>query len=137
VLAFPVYWWSFPAGLKGWVDRVWSQGSAYTFTPERSHGLLRDRPVLLLCSAGSRASTYRRYGYDVAMRTQIDVGVLGYGGLTTMTSEFYYEVYEDAPHVTGTCSVRGRWARSGSVTPYRPQQPEVASPDQGIGGSSS
>ena len=67
------------------------------------------------------------------MRTQIDVGVLGYGGLTTMTSEFYYEVYDDAPHVTGTCSVRGRWARSGSVTPYRPQQPEVASPDQGIG----
>jgi len=67
------------------------------------------------------------------MRTQIDVGVLGYGGLTTMTSEFYYEVDDDAPHVTGTCSVRGRWARSGSVTPYRPQQPEVASPDQGVG----
>jgi NAD(P)H dehydrogenase (quinone) len=96
VLVFPVYWWSFPAMLKGWVDRVWSQGWAYDFTPARSRGLLRDRPVLLLAVAGSRAATYRRYGYDAAMRTQIDVGVLGYGGLHDVTSEFFHEVDDDA-----------------------------------------
>ena len=43
---FPVWWWSFPAMLKGWIDRVWSEGWAYNFTPERSKGLLRDRPTI-------------------------------------------------------------------------------------------
>ena len=77
---FPVWWWSLPAMLKGWIDRVFSSGWAYDFTPGHSRGLLRDRPTLLLCVAGSKESTYRKYGYDAAMRTQIDIGILGYCG---------------------------------------------------------
>ena len=30
---FPVWWWSFPAILKGWFDRVFSEGWAYNFEP--------------------------------------------------------------------------------------------------------
>jgi NAD(P)H dehydrogenase (quinone) len=26
---FPVWWWSFPATTKGWIDRVWNNGWAY------------------------------------------------------------------------------------------------------------
>ena len=26
---FPVWWWSFPAATKGWIDRVWNNGWAY------------------------------------------------------------------------------------------------------------
>jgi putative NADPH-quinone reductase len=26
---FPVWWWSLPAMLKGWIDRVWNNGWAY------------------------------------------------------------------------------------------------------------
>jgi NAD(P)H dehydrogenase (quinone) len=92
---FPVYWWSFPAILKGWIDRVWSQGWAYEFTPERSRGKLADRPVALLGSAGSRASTYRRYGYDRAMTTAIDIGILGYCGLTNVATSTFHDVNDD------------------------------------------
>jgi NAD(P)H dehydrogenase (quinone) len=125
VLAFPVWWWSFPAMLKGWVDRVWSQGWAYTFSPERSRGLLPDKPVLLLAVAGSRASTYRRYGYDGAMRTQIDIGVLGYGGLTDVTAEFFHEVDDDAAarprHLARARALGGEWlSRPRSATPGLP-----------------
>jgi len=39
VLQFPLWWWSFPAVLKGWVDRVLTSGFAYgkgaTLTPRR------------------------------------------------------------------------------------------------------
>ena len=92
---FPVWWWSLPAMLKGWIDRVFSSGWAYDFTPGHSRGLLRDRPTLLLCAAGSRESTYRKYGYDAAMRTQIDIGILGYCGIRDITTEFFYEVDDD------------------------------------------
>jgi NAD(P)H dehydrogenase (quinone) len=96
VLVFPVWWWSFPAVLKGWFDRVFSQGWAYDFTPGRSRGLLADRPTLLLGIGGSRASTYRRYGYDEAMRTQIDVGMLGYCGLRDVQTVLLHEADDDA-----------------------------------------
>jgi NAD(P)H dehydrogenase (quinone) len=94
-LVFPIYWWSFPALLKGWIDRVWSQGWAYDFAPARSRGLMADRPVALLGSAGSRASTYRRYGYDRAMTTAIDVGILGYCGLTNVATSIFHDVNDD------------------------------------------
>lgn len=29
VMVFPVWWWSMPAMLKGWIDRVWGYGFAY------------------------------------------------------------------------------------------------------------
>jgi NAD(P)H dehydrogenase (quinone) len=92
---FPVWWWSLPAMLKGWIDRVFASGWAYEFTPSRSRGLLRDRPTLLLCVAGSREATYRKYGYDTAMHTQIDVGILGYCGIRDIGTEFFYEVDDD------------------------------------------
>jgi NAD(P)H dehydrogenase (quinone) len=92
---FPVWWWSFPAMLKGWIDRVWSSGWAYSFSPGRSRGLLPDRPTILLCVAGSRASTYRKYGYDEAMRVQIEVGTLGYCGIRDISTVVFHEVDDD------------------------------------------
>ena len=72
---FPVWWRSFPAMLKGWIDRVWCQGWACDFTIRQSRGLLALERAVLLCSAGSSAATCRRYGYQEAMRRSIDVGV--------------------------------------------------------------
>jgi NAD(P)H dehydrogenase (quinone) len=48
------------------------------------------RPV-----AGSRYVTYEKYGYDQAMRTQIDIGVMSYAGLHDVRSQFFYEVDDD------------------------------------------
>ncbi len=94
-MVFPVWWWSFPAMLKGWIDRVWSSGWAYEFAPDRSRGLLADRPTMLLCMAGSRAATYAKYGYGDAMHAQIDIGVLGYCGIRDITTHVFYEVDDD------------------------------------------
>lgn len=119
-LVFPVYWWCFPAMLKGWIDRVWSQGWAYDFTPERSRGRLADRPVALLGSAGSRASTYRRYGYDRAMTTAIDIGVLGYCGLTNVATSIFHDVNEDPTILAGHLAEAQRIGRGFAAWP-RPE----------------
>ncbi|MEI7466129.1 MAG: NAD(P)H-dependent oxidoreductase [Burkholderiales bacterium] len=96
VFAFPVWWWSFPAVLKGWIDRVFTEGWAYRFEPGLSRGLLRDRPTLLLGACGSRESTFRKYGYAEAMRVQLDVGILGYCGLRDVHTQLFYDVERDA-----------------------------------------
>jgi NAD(P)H dehydrogenase (quinone) len=88
-LVFPVYWWSFPAMLKGWIDRVMTQGFAYDFTLERSRGLLKTRKAILLGSGGSSHATYRRYGYHGAMQRQIDAGILGYCGIADVETHIF------------------------------------------------
>src|SRR5690606_10841444 len=34
VLVYPVYWWSMPGLLKGWIDRVFTRGWAYDYGRE-------------------------------------------------------------------------------------------------------
>ncbi len=93
---FPVWWWSFPAMLKGWIDRVWCNGWAYDFTVERSIGRLDLSKAVLLCPGGSSADVYRRYGYHEGMRRCIDVGVLGYCGIDTVDMHIFPSVDDDA-----------------------------------------
>lgn len=91
---FPVWWWSFPALLKGWIDRVFHLGWAYTEESGVERGILRDRRVLLLATAGAPERTYRKYGYGEAMRVQMEVGILGYCGLQDVKTHLFYEVNE-------------------------------------------
>lgn len=72
---FPVWWWSFPATTKGWIDRVWNNGWAYG--PRK----LPHRKALLLGSAGGSAEYYARLGTEEAMRVQIVSGIMAYCGI--------------------------------------------------------
>ncbi len=89
VLVYPVYWWSFPALLKGWIDRVFCNGWAYDEVPHsgtitRKLGRLT---VHLVAIGGADLRTYARHGYFAAMRTQIDHGIFDYCGARVVTSE--------------------------------------------------
>lgn len=78
---FPVWWWSFPAMLKGWIDRVWSQGWAYDFKYDKAKGLLNLKKAVLLGAGGTSHQDYRKYGYYGAMQRQLDTGIMKYCGI--------------------------------------------------------
>lgn len=82
VLVYPVYWWSFPALLKGWIDRVFANGWAYASDASGADTKkkLTRLEVALVAVAGADAGTYARHGYFGAMRTQIDHGIFDYCG---------------------------------------------------------
>lgn len=96
VLVYPVYWWSMPGLLKGWIDRVFTNGWAYD---DRSDAglvkLLGRLPVHLVGLGGADAGTYARRGYFGAMKTQIDHGIFDYCGAPVVTSELLLETGED------------------------------------------
>lgn len=93
VLVYPVYWWSFPGQLKGWIDRVFSNGWAYDETPDgRLLKRLGRLSVHLIGIGGADGGTYARHGYDRAMRTQIDHGIFDFCGAKVVTSEFLTDV---------------------------------------------
>lgn len=98
VLAYPIYWWSFPALLKGWIDRVFTQGWAYE---DDANGKLVKKlqhlQIHLLALGGADQRTYARHGYFGAMKTQIDHGIFGYCGARVVTSELLLASDSGAP----------------------------------------
>ena len=87
VLVYPVYWWSMPALLKGWIDRVFSNGWAFDFSGDLKHvKLLQRLRVHLVGLAGADARTYERHGYGAAMKAQIEHGIFDYCGATVLSS---------------------------------------------------
>jgi NAD(P)H dehydrogenase (quinone) len=88
VLVYPVYWWSMPGLLKGWIDRVFVNGWAY----DEGSGTklvkkLQHLKVHLIGIGGADTGTYTRHGYFDAMKTQIDHGIFDYCGACVVTSE--------------------------------------------------
>ncbi|WP_258058658.1 NAD(P)H-dependent oxidoreductase [Arthrobacter sp. B1805] len=99
VLIFPVFWWSMPALLKGWIDRVFVNGWAFDVAAEG--GMKRNLVNLtthLIPVAGDDAGVYDRHGYEQALRTQIEHGIIDYCGSRRGLTMFVYESEsEDAP----------------------------------------
>ncbi|MBO9793098.1 MULTISPECIES: NAD(P)H-dependent oxidoreductase [Xanthomonas] len=88
VLVFPIYWWSFPALLKGWIDRVFTLGWAFDESAEgKIVKKLQHLDVHMLAIGGADERTYARHGYFGAMKTQINHGIFDFCGAPVRTSE--------------------------------------------------
>ncbi|MEU7923330.1 NAD(P)H-dependent oxidoreductase [Micromonospora zamorensis] len=101
VLVFPVYWWSMPALLKGWIDRVFINGWAFDYAP--STGIqprLQRLTTHLLPIAGDDAGLYERHGYGQALRTQIEHGIVDYCGSRRGVTAFVHESEQDDSSAT-------------------------------------
>ncbi|MCP1501237.1 NAD(P)H dehydrogenase (quinone) [Pseudomonas migulae] len=99
VLVYPVYWWSMPAILKGWIDRVFTNGWAFDFTADSLEKKLGHMRVHLIGVGGADAGTFDRHGFTEAMRTQIDHGIFDYCGAQVLTSELFLESESQDPAV--------------------------------------
>lgn len=62
IFQFPLYWFSMPAILKGWMDRVLCQGFAFDFPGFYESGFLKDKLALLSITTGGTAEMYSKTG---------------------------------------------------------------------------
>ncbi|HZY82843.1 MAG TPA: NAD(P)H-dependent oxidoreductase [Cyclobacteriaceae bacterium] len=77
IFHFPFWWWSVPAILKGWFDRVLSKGYAYGDVEK-----LKGKRALMVITAettGDRFTIDGRKKHDILYN--IEEGVLGYVGM--------------------------------------------------------
>lgn len=117
VLVYPVYWWSFPAQLKGWIDRVFIQEWAFSEQEGRIVKLLGHLPVHLFAIGAADTRTYLRRGYFTSMRNQIEQGIFGYCGAPVVTSELLLTGDEGYP------DTHYRLARQWGQQIFSPQEP--------------
>jgi len=87
---FPVWWWSFPAPTKSWIDRVWNNGWAYGASK------LPHARALLIGSCSSSAAGFAKRGYDNAMQTQLVVGIMNYCGIADAELRLLHDVTDDS-----------------------------------------
>ena len=90
VIIFPVWWWSMPALMKGWIDRVWNNGWAYGGS-NYPHA-----KVLMLAVAGGSATSFAKRGYDQAMLVQLETGILRYCGVADTALHMLYGSFDAA-----------------------------------------
>ncbi len=89
IFHFPFWWWSVPAIMKGWFDRVLSRGYAYG-----DSGMLCDKKALLVITAETkraRFSEVARRSHDVLY--SIEEGVLRYVGFKVVPAFVAAEIY--------------------------------------------
>ncbi|XP_074126606.1 ribosyldihydronicotinamide dehydrogenase [quinone]-like isoform X1 [Sminthopsis crassicaudata] len=62
IFQFPLYWFSVPAIMKGWMDRVLCQGFAFEFPECFDRGFLQNKLALISFTTGGDAELYSKTG---------------------------------------------------------------------------
>ncbi|MBV6715374.1 NAD(P)H oxidoreductase [Paenibacillus chitinolyticus] len=88
---FPLWWYSLPAMLKGYIERVWNHGFAYG--PQK----LPHRKVLWLSLAALTPEQLAKRNYDRMINHQLNVGLAEYAGIPTSKVEFLYDTLSSNP----------------------------------------
>ncbi|XP_020645450.3 ribosyldihydronicotinamide dehydrogenase [quinone] [Pogona vitticeps] len=68
IFQFPLYWFSMPAIMKGWMDRVFVQGFAHDFPKCYDSGLLKNKLALLSFTTGGDKGMYSDGGVSGDIR---------------------------------------------------------------------
>lgn len=62
ILQFPMWWYSVPAIMKGWIDRIFAFGVTYDFGRTWDRGVMRGKRAMLAFTTGAPESTFATDG---------------------------------------------------------------------------
>ncbi|WP_394825795.1 NAD(P)H-dependent oxidoreductase [Pendulispora albinea] len=98
ILQFPLWWFSMPAILKGWVDRVFAYGLAYGYKGKGNHyrygeGAFKGKRAMLSAIVGGPAEDYSPRGINGPLEQllfPITHGTLFFPGMDVLPSHAVY-----------------------------------------------
>ncbi|WQF82291.1 Putative Flavoprotein-like superfamily [Colletotrichum destructivum] len=104
ILQFPLWWYSMPAILKGWVDRVFTSGFGYglgEYNEKRwgdryGEGRLEGKRAMLIVTVGAPSQQYSARGIAGPIEDilfPITHGILFYTGVDVLPSFVYWMAY--------------------------------------------
>ena len=87
---FPRLDWTYPAILKGWIQRVFSFGFAYMASKEGVKGLLKNKKVLLINTAGAPEEFYKTSGLQDAFMKIYNMTFKVYSAIPQVDNVTFY-----------------------------------------------
>uniref|UniRef100_A0A4W5NTZ8 NAD(P)H quinone dehydrogenase 1 n=1 Tax=Hucho hucho TaxID=62062 RepID=A0A4W5NTZ8_9TELE len=108
IFQFPMYWFTVPAILKGWMDRVLTLGFAYTSEKRYSQGIFKK--AMLSFTTGSHESMFSANGINGDMNVTLwplQNGILHYCGFQVLAPQIFWA----PPHIPSEarCSMLEAW----------------------------
>ena len=91
-MVFPLWWASYPAIIKGYIDRVLTYGFAYKNGPNGIEGLLTGKKVLLFTSMGNSIEQYEEKNLLNAFEHTLGHEVFGFCGMEIVNHEFFPQI---------------------------------------------
>ncbi|QJF52585.1 NAD(P)H-dependent oxidoreductase [Roseobacter ponti] len=90
IFQFPLWWFGFPAIMKGWVDRTFAAGRIYGGSPPYEGGRFRGRRALLSLTTGAPAEVYEADGMHgdlMGILRPIHRGILSFVGYDVLAPQ--------------------------------------------------
>lgn len=93
----PVWWFSVPAILKGWFDRIFAAGFAWDFGKTYDNGLLTGKTGMLSLTTGGSATAYEPTGINGDINQTlfaINHGILSFCGMTVLEPFIAFSIFQ-------------------------------------------
>ncbi len=90
VVIYPLWWFDRPAILKGWFDRVFTNGFAFSFNEQGVQGLLKDKRAIVVVTAGGTKEDFGKNADQLTKSTT--EGTLAFCGITDIVDRVFYSV---------------------------------------------
>ncbi|KAM8945965.1 NAD(P)H dehydrogenase [quinone] 1 [Pelodytes ibericus] len=100
IFQFPVYWFGLPAILKGWFDRVLTQGFAYSLQSMYDNGHFKNKKAVLSFTTGGLESMYTPTGINGDINVilwPVQQGVLHFCGFQVLEPQICYSIAHTPP----------------------------------------
>lgn len=97
---FPLWWFSVPAILKGWVDRVFAMGRVYGQGRLYEDGVFKGKKALLSLTTGGAGAAYMADGFNgdlYGMLRPIHRGILEFTGFSVLAPHVVYGPARQTP----------------------------------------
>ncbi|XP_050415459.1 ribosyldihydronicotinamide dehydrogenase [quinone] [Patella vulgata] len=95
IFQFPLYWFSMPAILKGWVDRVFANGFAFNYAKAQIYdsGLMSGKKAMLSLTTGGPDTLYTNKGLNGDINIilwPMEYGILRFVGFDVLKAQVSY-----------------------------------------------
>ncbi|XP_052005735.1 NAD(P)H dehydrogenase [quinone] 1 isoform X2 [Xyrauchen texanus] len=102
IFQFPLYWFSVPAIMKGWIDRVLVQGFAFTMQRKYDNGMFKEKKAMLSFTTGSMECMFKPdsiHGDINVLLWPLQNGVLRYCGFQVLAPQIFWSPTHSPPPV--------------------------------------
>lgn len=90
VIIYPLWWFDRPAILKGWFDRVFTNGFAFSLENGEIQGLLSGKRAIVVVTAGGTKEDFGKNADQLTRNTT--EGTLAFCGITNIVDRVFYSV---------------------------------------------
>src|SRR5690606_9805111 len=96
IFIYPTWWWSMPAVMKGYIDRVFVPGFAFEVGDKGIEGLLEGKTAWIIQTTGSDQDYIEENGLDKMVKTPIEIGLFNFCGIDVVD----HQILAGVPFVT-------------------------------------